>query len=193
MADVSYLAILATSAATAGAAQFALVLKDRWVQGREGKFSSLHAALFFEEYARQCSHILGEKEDYANSSGHAGTDHGAIPSMPAFPADIEWRKVGIKLTQQAFGLRVSVEAMNSDISDRFAFDPPDGGDWTMLRGCVSIGLEAIELAKSIREKARLDPAPVPDPHYTTERHLTEAKERFEEIKRRVGDGPSPPI
>lgn len=189
MVDANFLVVAATSITTAAAAQIAVILKDRWVQGREGKFSVLHAALFFEEYARQCSRTLAEQDAYDASSGHNGIDHKAIPSFPKFPDDIEWRKIGIRLTQRAFALSVAVESANAQISDDYRYDPPDGGDYTVMVKCVDLGLECLRLSDDLRQSAKLDPAPQPKPEYTILRHLTDAHNRFEENEKRWRQAP----
>lgn len=174
-----YLTILITAIATAVAAQFAIWLKERWTTGQEARFSNRYAALFFEQYATDCSHRLGEKDSFNASGGHAGIDHGALPELPPFPPEIEWKKVGVRLTEEAFAFRVAVEATNAKISYLYDFDPPDGGDHEILIQMASLGLTALALAERLRRAARLGPAPTPDPDYTTSRHLKERQLHFE--------------
>lgn len=177
-----YLTIVITAIATAVAAQIAIWLKERWTTGQEARFSNLYAALFFEQYATDCSHRLGEKDSFNASGGHAGTDHGALPELPPFPPEIEWKKVGVRLTEESFAFRVAVEAANAKITYLYDFDPPDGGDHEVLAQMASLGLKALAVAERLRRAARLGSAPMPDPEYTTSRHLTERQVHFEALR-----------
>ncbi|MBT2245845.1 hypothetical protein JQK15_20235 [Sphingobium sp. BHU LFT2] len=171
-----------TAIATATAAQLAIWLKERWTTGHEARFSNLYAALFFEQYATDCSHRLGEKDSFNASGGHAGNDHGTLPELPPFPPEIEWKKVGVRLTEESFAFRVAVEAANAKIAYLYDFDPPDGGDHEVLTQMASLGLKALAVAERLRCAARLSPAPTPDPEYTTARHLTERQAHSEELR-----------
>jgi len=180
-----YLTILITAIATAVAAQLAIWLKERWTVGQEARFSNLYAALFFEQYATDCSHRLGEKDNFNASGGHAGIDHGGLPELPPFPAEIEWKKVGVRLTEESFSFRVAVEAANAKITYLYEFDPPDGGDYEVLTQMASLGLKALAVAERLRLAARLGPPPAPDPEFTTTRHLTECHEHFEALRAKM--------
>jgi hypothetical protein len=181
-AAMIYLTILITAIATAAAAQFAIWLKERWTTGQEARFSNLYAALFFEQYATDCSHRLGEKDSFNASGGHAGIDHGALPELPPSPAEIEWKKVGVRLTEESFSFRVEVEATNAKITYLYEIDPPDGGDHEVLTQMALLGLKALAVAERLRRAARLKPTPTPDPEYTTSRHLTERQAHFEALR-----------
>ena len=115
------------------------------------------------------------------SGGHAGTYHGSLPELPVFSQEIEWKRVGIRLTEDAFAFRVAVEAMHSKISYLYDFDPPDGGDTEVRAQLIGLGLRALELADMLRRSAKLNAAHAPDPEYTTARHLESSKRHHEEI------------
>lgn len=181
---MAFLTILATAALTATAAQVAVWAKDKWIAGGEARFSALYAALFFEEYAGACSHRLGEYEAFISSDGHAGTDHSALPDLPDFPKEIDWRRIGIRLTETAFAYRVRNQAACGKIADLYDFDGPDGGDHEVIMQLIGQGLGALAVAAHIRKAGRLKPAAVPDPDYTVERHLTERRAHHEELRQR---------
>jgi hypothetical protein len=177
-----FLTILGTAIATAGAGQAAAWVKDRWMAGQEGKFSTLYAALFFEDYADACSRRLGEREAYISSGGHAGTEHSALPDLADFPKEIDWHRVGIRMTEEAFAFRVKLSAAHARIADLYDFDPPDGGDGELLRELTIKGLEALALGRRLRAAGRLKPAPIPNPDYSTERYLTERRDHWTGIQ-----------
>lgn len=179
-----FLTILGTAVATAAAAQAAIWTKEKWIAGAEGRFSALYAAIFFEEYAGACSERLSEYDEFISSSGHAGTDHRALPELPDFPKEIDWRRVGIQLTEAAFGYRVKDQAARRKIAYLYDFDPPDGGDHELIMQLIAQGLEALSLAVKIRKARRLAPAVLPDRDYTVERHLLERRTHWEEIQQR---------
>lgn len=181
---MAFLTILGTALVTAAATQGAIWSKEKWVAGTEGRFSALYAALFFEEYAGACSTRLGEYEAFISSDGHAGVDHGALPELPNFPNEIEWRRVGIRLTEEAHAYRVKHQAASGKIADLYDFDPPDGGDHELIMQLIGQGLEALALAGRIRKAGRLQPAPIPDPDYTVERHLLERRAAREDLRQR---------
>lgn len=147
---------------------------------RDSKFSALYAALFFELYARDCSHRLGEIQAYISSNGSAGTDYSSLPDLPSFPQDIEWKRIGIRLTEDSFAFRVAVEAISSKISYLYDFDPPDGGDSEVRGQLIDLGLKALDLAVRLRRSAKLGSAHSPDPEFTTTRHLESCKADHEE-------------
>jgi hypothetical protein len=184
-ATIPFLTILCTAVATAFAAQVALLIKDHWIQNREGRFSSLYAALFFEQYAADCSYVLGEKDAFISSDGHAGTDGGSLPPLPDFPEEIDWQRVGIRLTEDAFAFRIARESAQTMINYLYNYDPPDGGDFEMQVETAAKGLAALDLACRIRAAAGLKAAHIPDPEYTPERYLRERSEHFNEQKRQV--------
>ena len=179
---MAFLTILCTAAATAIAAQGAVWAKERWIAGAEGRFSALYTALFFEEYAGACSRRLGEYEAFISSSGHAGIDHGALPDLPDYPKEINWRHVGIRLTEESFAFRVKLQAASGKIADMYDFDPPDGGDHELILQLIAQGLEALALAGRVRKAHRLAAAPIPDPEYTVERHLTERRAHWDNMR-----------
>lgn len=181
---MAFLTILGAAIATAAAAQGAVWAKENWIAGSEGRFSALYVALFFEEYAGACSHRLGEYEAFISSDGHAGVDHSVLPELPDFPKEIEWRRVGIRLTEAAYAYRVKHQAASSKIADLYAFDPPDGGDHELIMQLIGQGLDALSLAAGIRKSGRLKSAPLPDPEYTVARHLSERRDHWREIRER---------
>ena len=181
---MALLTILGTAIATAIAAQGALWVKEKWVAGAEGRFSALYAALFFEEYASACSHRLGEYNDYISSGGHAGVDHGALPELPDFPTEIDWRRVGIRRTENAFAYRVKHAAARAKIAYLYDFDPPDGGDHELIMQLIEQGLDALALGAEIRKSGRLKPKRNPGPEYAVERHLTDQRIHWEEIQQK---------
>ncbi|WP_147418776.1 hypothetical protein [Sphingobium terrigena] len=181
---MAFLTILGTAVATAIAAQGALWVKEKWVAGAEGRFSALYAALFFEEYASACSHRLGEYSEYISSSGHAGVAHGALPELPDFPTEIDWRRVGIRRTEDAFAYRVKHAAASAKIAYLYDFDPPDGGDHELVMQLIGRGLDALALGAKIRKSGRLKAKQDPDSEYTVERHLTDQRMHGEDIRQK---------
>ena len=180
---IPLLTIVATAVVTAGAAQVALLLKDHWLQSREGKFSSLYAALFFEEYAQQCSYYLSDIQDTIAQS-HDGLHSVAMPPVPDFPTEIDWRKVGIRLTEDAFAFRVAVASAQSSINYASNIDPPEGGQFEVQVELAAKGLKALDLARRIRYASKLKPAHIQDPEFTTERFLSERRAALNEIEQK---------
>jgi hypothetical protein len=180
---MDYLPILLTAIATSVSTQFAIYAKDRWIWGRESKFSALYSALFFEQYASECSRTLSEVENFDSSDGHAGTNHCSIPTLPLFPKEIEWQRLGIRPTESAFGFRVEVESATQMIAYLYTEDPPDGGDWDVRSNCIELGLKSLELAKDCRDMAKLGAPPTSDSDYSVKRYLTERRTHYHEIRR----------
>jgi hypothetical protein len=180
---MDYLLIILTAIATSAATQLAIYTKDRWTWGREAKFSALYSALFFEQYASECSRTLGELEAFSASEGHAGTNHGSIPTLPVFPKEIDWQRLGIRPTESAFGFRVEVESTAEMIAFLYNENPPDGGDWDICWKCTELGLKALELAKIIRSMAKLCAATETNSDYTIKRYLTERRAHYQETSR----------
>ena len=184
LASLPFLTILFTAVATAGAAQGALLLKDRWQHGREGRFSALHLSLFFEQYAADCSELLSEIQAYNSSGGNAGTNHSGLLPLPKFPEEIEWQRVGIRFTEEAYAFRVARNSAQSMIDYLRWEEPPDGGGFELLLEAAKLGLRALDLAQRIRKDTKLSPAEVPNAEYTVERHLKECRDNFRGIEER---------
>lgn len=182
---MDYLPILATAIITSATTTGFASLKERWMRSREAKFSALYAALFFEEYAVACSHCMGEIDDSISSGGHAGIDHQDLPDLPDWPKEIDWRQVGIRQTERAFGFRVQLEAAARKIAYLYDFDPPDGGAIELRDQLTARGLEALAIAADIRAANHLAPAAIPYPDHTTERHLTERRAHWSKVAMRI--------
>lgn len=184
--ELTLITIGITAVVTASAAQAAIWVKEHYLSSREGKFSALYAALFFEGYAVKCSDALGESNNFRSSGGHAGS-WVWFPTLPEFPKEIDWRKVGIDLTEKAFGFRVETEFRDRQIADCVEHDFPDGGQQESLMACAEFGLKALDLAERFRESKRLTPAVVPNPEFTVMRHLQENRTRLRELQRKVAE------
>jgi hypothetical protein len=177
--------IFFTILATASVTQIAVILKDHALARREGRFSALYAALFFESYAKTCSKALSESELSLSTDGNAGSFEG-FPSLPEFPKEINWRKIGMPLTERAFALRVEAEFWNGVIADAAEFDFPDGGIHEAMLGCTEFGLKALELAERLRDSKWLPPPVHPNKEYTVQRHLTERRaDQLEKRRKRI--------
>lgn len=147
------------------------------------RLSALYAANALERYCEQCAHHLGEKETYISSSGHAGQDWGCLPDLPEYPADIDWKRLGIPFTERMFAFRTGLESVQTMISAYYYEDPPDGGDHHVLEQLSKKGLEAGQLARDIRSEFNLTPV-TPGGEYSSERYLRENLHRREEQHRR---------
>jgi len=185
--DMSTLVTIGVTAVlTATAAQVAIGLKDhlkeRSLQRREGQFSGLYTALFFEEYARSLVYVLDEVEAHIYSSGHAGTDR-ALPSLPDFPKEIDWQRVGINLTERAFGFRVEVDFRVGQIADEADANPPDGYTWPTRLACVDLAFKSLAIADATRTSFGLSPAHAPNPEFSIRHYLTERRAEHDRIEK----------
>jgi hypothetical protein len=179
-ADNIWLAAASSSLAVAVLTQAFTIGREKLAHRADQRFSALHVALALESYGGECAHVLGEKETFISSDGHHGQDWGTIPSLPDWPAAIEWKRLGIKNTEKVFALRVEVDAAKARISDQYEFDPPDGGDGAVIDDAIGFGLRALALAADIRAKAKLDPIVAsewPLDRYLTERRDDRAKKK----------------
>lgn len=177
-----FLTILGTAIATAAATQGAIFIKERLASNYEGRFSALYAALFFEEYASDCSRRLSENEAFISSGGHDGINHSAIPKLPSFPKEVDWHRIGIELTEIAFAYRVERQAASDEIADLYSYDPPDGGDYELTIQLIKLGLKALNIAGKIRKDRHLNSAAAPNSEYTVLRYLNERKAHWERLK-----------
>jgi hypothetical protein len=168
---------------TAGAAQIFVVIKDHYLASREGKFSALYAALFFEQYADLCSQRFGEKEAYDVTDRRVGADHNALPELADFPKEIDWHKVGIAMTEEAFAFRVAVNAAELSIFYHYQNGSPEVGDRELKRCLARLGLAALDVATRLRDSAKLTLPPDDEDEFTTENYLTSAQEKLDEIDR----------
>lgn len=181
---MTFLLILATAIATAAATQGAVFLKDKLTADHEGRFSALYAALFFERYASECAAVNAETEDHISSDGHAGIQHRALADLPFPEEEVDWQRVGIKLTEAAFAFRLEVETGNEIIAQLYGFDPPDGGDWDVRRRSVERGIRAIRLGRDFRKAAKVGAAPVFE-GCSVEGYLTDCQRGFDERKAKM--------
>lgn len=152
-----WLAAASSSLAVAVLTQLFSIGRENLAHRTDQRLSALHVALALESYASECARVLGDKETFIDNQGHHGQDWTTIPALPDWPSAIDWKRLGIKNTEKVFALRVDVETAKAKISDQYDFDPPDGGDASVIDDATRLGLRALSLATAIRIKARLDP------------------------------------
>lgn len=127
--------------------------------------------------------MLGEKESFEAWDGHDGTNHAGLPAMAVFPSEIDWRRVGIALTEEAFALRVDLAAAQEEIRFLYEINPPDGGDLMVKTQTVGFGLRVIDPARSMRSRGGLPTASSAKRDYSAERYLLERRAHFDEVQR----------
>ena len=185
-ADNIWLAAASSSLAVAVLTQLFSIGRERLAHRTDQRLSALHVALALESYAGECARVLGDKETFIDNQGHHGQDWTTIPALADWPAAIDWKRLGIKNTEKVFALRVEVETAKAKISDQYDFDPPDGGDVSVIDDAIRLGLCALSLATAIRLKATLDP-PVTS-EWPIARYLAERRdERAEMLKQRLAE------
>lgn len=180
-ADNIWLAAASSSLAVAVLTQAFTICREKLAHRADQRFSALHIALALESYGSECAHVLGDKETFISSDGHHGQDWATIPSLPDWPAAIDWKRLGIKNTEKAFALQVEIAAAKAKISDQYDFDPPDGGDGSVIDDAIGFGLRAFMLAADIRAKAKLDPIVASE--WPLDRYLRERRDDRVEKKR----------
>lgn len=116
----------------------------------------------------------GREGNLISSDGHHGEDWGTIPSLPDWTAAIDWKRLGIDNTEKVFSLRVEVDTAKAKISDQYEFDPPDGGDGSVIDDAITFGLRALTLAADIRAKAKLNPIVASE--WPLDRYLSERRD-----------------
>ena len=185
-ADNVWLAAASSSLAVAVLTQTFTVVREKIAHRTDQRLSALHVALTLESYGGECARVLGDKETFITNDGHHGQDWTTIPALPDWPAAIDWKRLGIKNTEKAFGLRVEIDAAKARIADHYDVDPPDGGDSDVIDEAIRLGLRALALAADIRLKAKLDPSIKGD--WPIDRCLAERRDdRAEKLRQRLAD------
>ncbi|MDG2532094.1 hypothetical protein P6144_00390 [Sphingomonas sp. HITSZ_GF] len=124
-----------------------------WIGRRENaKLSAMYAVTFLLDYFEQCATRRGDKDTFISSDGHAGVDWGGLPDLDAYPEDIDWKRIGLDLTERMFAFRVRIKSAGTFIADQYDFNPPDGGDGSVFEYLTSEGLEALSIARAISKR-----------------------------------------
>jgi hypothetical protein len=189
---MAILEIIATSVVTVAVGQGALMLKERWSESREAKFSALYLSLFLEEYGRECAHRYGEREVNVASQGAAGNYWTSLPPLADFPSEIHWKQVGIDFTEKAFSFRVEVASGEAMISSAYDADD-DLGNGQVSEELLVRGIAAFELATTIRNAKRLSSPPSVYEHYNPHRYLVDERESRKERSRRQQEARIAPV
>jgi len=149
----SFLISVASSGAVAAAINQGIQYwRDRKSQKEVAKLSALHLASVLEKFRDACSDRLAEKKGFRESDGHEGTDWGTFPELPVYPAEIDWKRIGIIYAETCFDYRSDLNSIQSSILQHYDYDPPDGGDKILIRELVNKGLTAHSLANELRQK-----------------------------------------
>jgi hypothetical protein len=129
----------------------------RWTDLRRAKrnraYSALRIAVALEEFATQCAEIV---ESYAMHGEPFGGPK-RVPSVPAFPPDVEWRDLDIALASKALSLENLVRVANHGLasSDR---NFTEGVSEAECRDfCAEFGWKAWDLATTMRRVHLIEP------------------------------------
>jgi len=174
--------IASSSVGAAVLTQLFAEARERWRGRNEAPYSALYLALALEDYARQCETYLSDVETFWSSDEQTGKFHSSMPELAPYPAEIDWKRVGVRLFEKAFGFRVLLSEVDREIYQAYYFDPPDGGDQLLTESLASKGLTALNLGAEIRKKHKLAKLKS-ESQFSTRSYLTLMQERAEERRR----------
>lgn len=169
--------VLGSSVFAAGLTQGLAIFREWRAASVSADYSGLYLAMALEAYGRQCSDAISESEIYQYSEGSAGSPQRYVPNFPALPDNIDWRSLGLTFTSEALALPVAVATTNAAISNGWDHGDNDDNIRDVREATAKIGLEAFELAATIR-RARSIPEALQHGEWSAQKHLEEREQAY---------------
>lgn len=171
--------IAGSSAGAVITSQALSAFRDYRKTNREAAFSALYAAIALEDYTSRCSSLISDSENYERSGGLAGAPRGNVTELPGYPDTIEWKPFGIKATNTALSFRVDVDNTRAMFRDMWEFDDEDGIAPLVREHSAKLGLEALNIAISLRHDRGLEPVDYSS-EWNVKKHLEERQSYYVE-------------
>jgi hypothetical protein len=138
--------------------------KERSEQVRSATYLALRVSVILEQFSLNCAHALDEIETHDSSGGTAGQKHRKLPTLEAFPTDLDWKSLAPRLASRVLTMQNELELAARQI--RTVWDvtaDEDAADEACGDAIGVSGFRAWDLAKNLRRDYRL---PIFDPKET---------------------------
>lgn len=153
-------------------------LRDWKKRKEDSGFALLYLALALESYANTCSDVISESELWDDSSEHAGSPQGNIPELPEYPANIEWKTIGIEFTTDALSFRVDIEARRTMFTGEWEFGDEDTIVPDVRLEAARFGKEALRLAAEFRKSRKIAAAKYLNSEWNVPTHLDDTLQKY---------------
>jgi hypothetical protein len=132
--------------------------KEGRTSGREAAYLALRLATIFEKYGENAAEVLGDMDDYDNSSGSHGGFSGAVPVLGSLPDDKErWRDLPTSLSARVLGFDPYRRTVQSGIDNCFEVVGQEDGYHQVKLESIKLGCRALDIAAALRSAYKLPP------------------------------------
>jgi len=184
MADNTWLS-LATGAA-GGSLVFGLgYLRDYFKQHKDGQFAALYLCVALEEYASETLSRAHESITYQYQYDPHSDNNDHITGRPLgnalqikYPADLDWKSLGVKTTASALTFKINVEGVRSNIEAAWEFDDDYETETYAREQAVELALEAWAFAMKHRHDWKLPRVKADDDGKTATDYLAALRDRM---------------
>lgn len=118
-------------------------------------------AQYLDVFANRCSNVISENELHAASDGAAGTLNYGIPNPSIIPKEVDLQLVEATALSRLLSLGLKRELASEALQFNYSMEVgPDISPEETNYQCGILGVEAVEIAATIRQGAKL-----PNPDY----------------------------
>ncbi len=156
--------------------------KDRKNDARE--FLSIQLAVLFEDFATECTECLYLHNKHITADGFGGKEIKAVPKLPTIPKSEAYKFLDRTLldTILQFPSKISL----AEKKTQFLIDVGGNVEQNIAEDTAHLGMNALELAKDIRQKNMLNERALEYSGWRVEKtlqnYIREFEEQFEEIE-----------
>lgn len=126
-------------------------IKDR----RQRRHFALQIAFHLEGYAIECERVASDHDTADQSNGNAGKGITAVPQPPALPSTDTYRLLSPQIVNDLYAFPQRCQLAQRAADAQLEFVGHDEYQEAAEEHTVRMGMEALKIARSIREKYRL--------------------------------------
>jgi hypothetical protein len=133
------------------------VLRDWYARKRSASYSAIRVATTLERFVHDCMIAISDHEVAIAAKGAMGEPGLALPKLPEYPDDVDWKALPLRLCERALTLpnQIELEARGL-IEASWKFVGHDDYE-TALAQTATCGMVAAQLAAELRTECGLSP------------------------------------
>ncbi len=89
---------------------------ERQTTTRDARYLAIRLAVILERFAIACAERVADQDMYRQSEGHAGAQHGALPELPPYPDEADWKFLAPDLLARVLTLRNELPLSDAKIA-----------------------------------------------------------------------------
>jgi hypothetical protein len=125
---------------------------------KNSRYHALRVALALEHFAMDCARAISDYADWDASQGSVGSPLPKLPEL-ALGEEVDWKTLHTALVEQILSLPNQVKHANGSIDFMWQVTSPDDDVTEGPEQAGLLGYQAVTLAKRLRGRYKLPPAP----------------------------------